>query len=267
MTTARRRRLSAARARRRRRRRGAAILRARTRSTSAPSTAKARGPDEAKHEFADVPPAGMAYREMWLLGFFDGAGALIGVATIVGDFLVDTSGTSASSSSRRRCTAAASRTRSIAGSSAGWSSRARGGCASASSRAASRAERFWQRCGYVQVRERGPVTMGKKSNLLRVMAKPLGGGTIDEYLGAGRARSSRRAVSACRLRAASIAAFERSTRYSRPCIALRSPHRVATSSRRRPGSALRARTLVALLLAASAASQPPPRSPSPPPPA
>jgi len=34
----------------------------------------------------------------------------------------------------------------------------------------------------VQVRERGPVTMGKKSNLLRVMAKPLAGGTIDEYL-------------------------------------------------------------------------------------
>jgi hypothetical protein len=45
-----------------------------------------------------------------------------------------------------------------------------------------RAERFWQRCGYVQVRERGPVTMGKKSNLLRVMAKPLAGGTIAEYL-------------------------------------------------------------------------------------
>jgi hypothetical protein len=34
----------------------------------------------------------------------------------------------------------------------------------------------------VQVRERGPVTMGRKSNLLRVMAKPLAGGTIDEYL-------------------------------------------------------------------------------------
>ena len=45
-----------------------------------------------------------------------------------------------------------------------------------------RAERFWQRCGYVQVRERGPVAMGKQSNLLRVMAKPLAGGTIDEYL-------------------------------------------------------------------------------------
>jgi hypothetical protein len=45
-----------------------------------------------------------------------------------------------------------------------------------------RAERFWLRCGFAQVRGRGPVTMGRKTNLLRVMAKPLAGGTIDEYL-------------------------------------------------------------------------------------
>ena len=45
-----------------------------------------------------------------------------------------------------------------------------------------RAERFWERCGYVQVRERGPVQMGRKTNLLRVMVKPLAGGTLDEYL-------------------------------------------------------------------------------------
>jgi hypothetical protein len=34
----------------------------------------------------------------------------------------------------------------------------------------------------MQVRERGPVTTGRKTNVLRVMAKPLAGGTIDEYL-------------------------------------------------------------------------------------
>jgi hypothetical protein len=45
-----------------------------------------------------------------------------------------------------------------------------------------KAERLWLRCGYVQVRERGPMAMGKKMNLLRVMAKPLAGGTIAEYL-------------------------------------------------------------------------------------
>ncbi len=45
------------------------------------------GADEARNEFADVPPAGMAYRAMSLLGFFDRAGELIGVATIVADFI------------------------------------------------------------------------------------------------------------------------------------------------------------------------------------
>lgn len=32
------------------------------------------------------------------------------------------------------------------------------------------------------MRERGPVRMGRKSNLLRVMMKPLAGGTLAEYL-------------------------------------------------------------------------------------
>ena len=45
-----------------------------------------------------------------------------------------------------------------------------------------RAERFWERCGYVQVRERGPLQMGKKTNLVRVMVKPLAGGSLDAYL-------------------------------------------------------------------------------------
>jgi hypothetical protein len=32
------------------------------------------------------------------------------------------------------------------------------------------------------VRERGPLAMGKKSNLLRVMVKPLAGGALADYL-------------------------------------------------------------------------------------
>jgi GNAT superfamily N-acetyltransferase len=148
-------------------------------------TVNGEGPraDEAKHEFADVPPAGMAYRAMWLLGFFDGEGALVGVATIVGDFLqphvwhvglfvVATAlhGSGLAHALYRRLE------RWMVEQGARW---LRLGVVQGSVKA----ERFWLRCGYVQVRERGPVTMGRKSNLLRVMAKPLGGGTIDEYLG------------------------------------------------------------------------------------
>ncbi len=44
-----------------------------------------------------------------------------------------------------------------------------------------KAERFWSTCGYVQVRQRGPVEMGLRSNLLRVMVKPLASGTLADY--------------------------------------------------------------------------------------
>jgi hypothetical protein len=121
----------------------------------------------------------MAYRAMSLLGFFDRAGELIGVARSVADFIRRTSGTSAV---HRRLGAARQRRRarrSIARSSAGWSRMARAGCAWVVQGNVRRA--LWLRCGYVQVRERGPMTMGRKSHLLRVMAKPLaGGGTIAE---------------------------------------------------------------------------------------
>ncbi len=138
--------------------------------------------DEAKKEFADVPPAGMPYRAMWLLGVLDPEGALIGVATVVADFLrphvwhvglfiVATAlhGSGAAHAIYRRLE------RWMVDQGARW---LRLGVVQGSARA----ERFWLRCGYVQVRERGPTAMGQKRNLLRVMAKPLAGGTIDEYL-------------------------------------------------------------------------------------
>ena len=45
-----------------------------------------------------------------------------------------------------------------------------------------RAERFWERCAFVEVRKRGGVEMGMLVNTLRVMAKPLAAGTLPEYL-------------------------------------------------------------------------------------
>ena len=140
------------------------------------------GADEAKHEFADVPPADMPYRAMWLIGFFDAAGALIGVATIVGDFIqpqvwhvglfiVATAlhGSGVAQVLYRRLE------RWMVEQGARW---LRLGVVQGNVKA----ERFWLRCGYAQVRERGPLAMGRKTHLLRVMAKPLAGGTIDEYL-------------------------------------------------------------------------------------
>jgi hypothetical protein len=45
-----------------------------------------------------------------------------------------------------------------------------------------RAERFWERQGYVQTRLREGVVMGQRTNTLRVMVKPLGENTVQEYL-------------------------------------------------------------------------------------
>ena len=44
-----------------------------------------------------------------------------------------------------------------------------------------RAEAFWARCGYSQVAKREGMVMGRKTNTVRVMAKPLHGQGITEY--------------------------------------------------------------------------------------
>ena len=45
-----------------------------------------------------------------------------------------------------------------------------------------RAERFWQRCGFVEVRRRDGVQIGPRAHSMRVMFKPLAGGSLQEYL-------------------------------------------------------------------------------------
>jgi GNAT superfamily N-acetyltransferase len=125
----------------------------------------------------------MPYRAMCLLGFYDEKdGALVGVATIVGDFLqphVWHVGLFVVATALHGSGVAHALYRKLEGWMIGAGARwLRLGVVQGSVRA----ERFWARCGYVQVRERGPVAMGRKTNLLGVMAKPLAGGTIDEYL-------------------------------------------------------------------------------------
>ena len=139
--------------------------------------------DEAAHELADVPPAGMPYREMLLIGFVDDASdALVGMATVVSDFIAahvwhiglfivasELHGSGAAQALYRTLE------RWMRGHGAEW---IRLGVVAGNTRA----ERFWERSGYVQVRERGPMAMGTKTNLLRVMVKPLGTASVSAYL-------------------------------------------------------------------------------------
>ncbi len=45
-----------------------------------------------------------------------------------------------------------------------------------------RAERFWPRLGYVQVRTREGITMGRRVNRVSIQIKALAGGRVDDYL-------------------------------------------------------------------------------------
>jgi len=45
-----------------------------------------------------------------------------------------------------------------------------------------RAERFWESAGFVEVRRREGIAMGRKVNTVRVMVKPLAGGAVPDYL-------------------------------------------------------------------------------------
>ncbi|WP_395608158.1 GNAT family N-acetyltransferase [Pseudomonas sp. B22129] len=45
-----------------------------------------------------------------------------------------------------------------------------------------KAERFWPKLGYVQVRTREGITMGRQVNTVSIQVKALAGGQVDEYL-------------------------------------------------------------------------------------
>ena len=136
---------------------------------------------DAAEEFAELPPEGMAYRRLWKLGFFDAAGALAGMATVIGDFLVTGVGHIGlfMIDGQRRGSGAASYAALER-----WMREAEGtqwlrlGIVKGNGPA----ERFWARCGYTQLRERGPVEYGLRQNMIRVMMKPLNGGVSSDYL-------------------------------------------------------------------------------------
>ena len=142
--------------------------------------------DEAECEFRDTPPAGMAYREMVMLGFFDDQGdhdgELVAMATVVGDFIAEhvwhiglfivatpLHGSGAAHAMYRELEAW------LVASGAHW---IRLGVVVGNARG----ERFWERSGYTEVRRRAPVQMERRTHVLRVMVKPIDGRTIEPYL-------------------------------------------------------------------------------------
>ena len=142
------------------------------------------GPDEARDEFESLLPAGWPYKKRWVLGFFDEHESMIGVANVISDlfaagiwhiglFMVATR-----LHGRGVAQILYAHLESwMRGNGALW---LRLGVVEGNSRA----ERFWENSGYLDIRKRQGVEMGKRLNTLRVMAKPLAAGRVSEYLAA-----------------------------------------------------------------------------------
>ena len=140
------------------------------------------GPNEAREEFEFQLPAEWPFEKKWLLAFVQDNGSMIGMADLVSNLFADGVwhiGLFIVSTSLHGSGAAHALYNELET----WM-RGRGGrwVRLGVVEGNARAERFWERVGYVDLRRRVGVEMGSKVNNLRVMAKPLAGGNLSEYL-------------------------------------------------------------------------------------
>lgn len=139
-------------------------------------------PTEAQDELQGRPPAEFPYTRQWVLGYLDADGALAAMALVVRDlcaarvwhvglFIVATARHGRGDAQAlydgierwaRACGAAWMRLGVLQGH--------------------ARAERFWAGRGFVEVRTRAGVRIGRLDRTVRVMVKPLAGGTLADYL-------------------------------------------------------------------------------------
>jgi hypothetical protein len=140
------------------------------------------GPDEAHEEIHGLPPADYRFTKKWLVGYVDAQGSLAAMANVITDLLapgVWHIGLFIVATSRHGTCEAQVLHRGLESwalsNGATW---LRLGVVKGNARA----ERFWHSLGYVQVRMREGIAMGKLTNAVRVMVKPIGGDTIEHYL-------------------------------------------------------------------------------------
>lgn len=139
-------------------------------------------PGEAREEIHGPLPAGWPYTKNWVIGYADAHGSLQAMANVVADLLTPTVwhvGTFIVATPRHGSGDAQVLYQSLETwareQGAQW---LRLGVVQGNVRA----ERFWERQGFTQTRVRTGVAMGRLTNTLRVMCKPLAGGTIAQYL-------------------------------------------------------------------------------------
>jgi GNAT superfamily N-acetyltransferase len=138
------------------------------------------GPQEAHEEIHGELPAGWSFTKKWLIGYLDAAGAIAAMANVTADLLADGVwhiGLFMVDHARRGNGDAHTLHRGLEdwakANGARW---LRLGVV----QGIARAEAFWARLGYVETRTRDSVPMGRLSQTVRVLVKPLAGGTLEE---------------------------------------------------------------------------------------
>ena len=140
------------------------------------------GAGEAHEEVHGALPAGWSFTRKWVVGIVDGDGAMVAMLNVVSDllaagvwhvglFMVD-------GAARGGGLAPALLRRLERWAIAGGAAWLRLGVVAGNARA----ERFWARAGFVEVRRREGVAMGSRVNTVRVMVKPLGDEALPAYL-------------------------------------------------------------------------------------
>lgn len=140
------------------------------------------GPDQAHEELTGSPPPGVPWSRVWQVGFVEPSGHLAAFAGIVTDlfaadvchiglFIVD--GSRRGSGDAHRLYAGLEQWARAHG--AHWM---RLGVVLGNTRG----ERFWSRCGFTRVRLREGYVMGRRTNVVAVLVKPLADGTLADYL-------------------------------------------------------------------------------------
>jgi GNAT superfamily N-acetyltransferase len=139
-------------------------------------------PDEAQQEFHELPPAHLSYGTRWFAGVFDRANGLRGLIILVSDLAAKDVWHTALFfvAGQLRGTGAAGE---IQSSLEAWAL----SCGARWLRLRvvvgnAPAERFWSKCGFIEVRTRQIVVGSGESKTTRVMVKPLAGGSLDDYL-------------------------------------------------------------------------------------
>lgn len=138
--------------------------------------------DEAHEEIHGEVPPGWSFTKKWLVGYMDAQNELVAMANVLSDLLapgVWHIGFFIVATSRHGTGDARALYRSLET----WAA-----CNGANwlrlqvVQGNGRAERFWESFGYMETRTRAGIEMGKLTNTLRAMVKPLAGGTMEQYL-------------------------------------------------------------------------------------